>query len=137
VLPGCGEEGADEREVHGALQRPKAAGDFLTKLHHAAVAFGRSVGEWNSRIVKKAQRVLFARREAQGPRIMDRWPVAPIDQTQFSRSNCVKSELFEVPNRMRGDEFGHRVDEDLEIVRGTLCQILMDRILEAEFIFGD
>jgi 2-polyprenyl-6-methoxyphenol hydroxylase-like FAD-dependent oxidoreductase len=42
-----------------------------------------------------------------------------------------------VINRMSGDEFGHRVGEDLEIVRGTLCQILMDHILDAEFIFGD
>jgi 2-polyprenyl-6-methoxyphenol hydroxylase-like FAD-dependent oxidoreductase len=33
--------------------------------------------------------------------------------------------------------FGHRVGEDLEIVRGTLCQILMDRIPDAEHIFGD
>jgi 2-polyprenyl-6-methoxyphenol hydroxylase-like FAD-dependent oxidoreductase len=38
---------------------------------------------------------------------------------------------------MTGDAFGHRVSEDLEIVRGTLCQILMDRIADAEFIFGD
>jgi 2-polyprenyl-6-methoxyphenol hydroxylase-like FAD-dependent oxidoreductase len=38
---------------------------------------------------------------------------------------------------MGGDEFGHRVGEDLEIVRGTLCQILMDHISDAEFIFGD
>jgi 2-polyprenyl-6-methoxyphenol hydroxylase-like FAD-dependent oxidoreductase len=37
---------------------------------------------------------------------------------------------------MSGDEFGHRVGEDLEIVRGTLCQILMDHISDAEFIFG-
>src|SRR5215510_7776701 len=42
-----------------------------------------------------------------------------------------------VLNRMSGDEFGHRVGEDLEIVRGTLCQILMDHIPDAEFIFGD
>jgi 2-polyprenyl-6-methoxyphenol hydroxylase-like FAD-dependent oxidoreductase len=41
-----------------------------------------------------------------------------------------------VINRMSGDEFGHRVGEDLEIVRGT-HQILMDHILDAEFIFGD
>jgi outer membrane translocation and assembly module TamA len=46
-------------------QRPKAAGDFLTELHHAPVAFGLIVGEGNSRIVKEAQRVLFVRREAQ------------------------------------------------------------------------
>jgi 2-polyprenyl-6-methoxyphenol hydroxylase-like FAD-dependent oxidoreductase len=42
-----------------------------------------------------------------------------------------------VVNKMSGDEFGHRVGEDLEIVRGTLCQILMDHISDAEFIFGD
>jgi len=42
-----------------------------------------------------------------------------------------------VINKMSGDEFGHRVSEDLEIVRGTLCQILMDRIPDADFIFGD
>jgi len=42
-----------------------------------------------------------------------------------------------VIKEMSGDEFGHRASEDLEIVRGTLCQILMDRIADAEFIFGD
>jgi 2-polyprenyl-6-methoxyphenol hydroxylase-like FAD-dependent oxidoreductase len=42
-----------------------------------------------------------------------------------------------VINEMTGDEFGHRVGEDLEIVRGTLCQILMDHIPNTEFIFGD
>jgi 2-polyprenyl-6-methoxyphenol hydroxylase-like FAD-dependent oxidoreductase len=42
-----------------------------------------------------------------------------------------------VINEMTGDAFGHRVDEDLEIVRGTLCQVLMDHILDAEFIFDD
>jgi len=42
-----------------------------------------------------------------------------------------------VIKEMTGDAFGHRVGEDLEIVRGTLCQILMDHIFDAEFIFGD
>jgi len=42
-----------------------------------------------------------------------------------------------VINRMTGEAFGHRASEDLEIVRGTLCQILMDHISDAEFIFGD
>ena len=59
------EEGADEREVHRAFRRAKAAGDFLPKLHHAPVAFGLIVGEGNRRIVKEAQRVLFGRCEAQ------------------------------------------------------------------------
>jgi hypothetical protein len=42
-----------------------------------------------------------------------------------------------VVNEMSGDAFGHRVGEDVEIVRGTLCQILMDHISDAEFVFGD
>ena len=42
-----------------------------------------------------------------------------------------------VIKQMTGDAFGHRVGKDLEIVRGTLCQILMDHISDAEFIFGD
>jgi 2-polyprenyl-6-methoxyphenol hydroxylase-like FAD-dependent oxidoreductase len=42
-----------------------------------------------------------------------------------------------VISKMSGDEFGHRVGEDVEIVRGTLCQILMDHISDAEFVFGD
>jgi len=42
-----------------------------------------------------------------------------------------------VLNKMTGDEFGHRAGEDLEIVRGTLCQILKDKIPNVEFIFGD
>jgi 2-polyprenyl-6-methoxyphenol hydroxylase-like FAD-dependent oxidoreductase len=42
-----------------------------------------------------------------------------------------------VINKMSGDEFGHRVGGDVEIVRGTLCQILKDSIADAEFIFGD
>jgi 2-polyprenyl-6-methoxyphenol hydroxylase-like FAD-dependent oxidoreductase len=42
-----------------------------------------------------------------------------------------------VINKMSGDAFGHRVGSDVEIVRGTLCRILMDHILDAEFIFGD
>jgi 2-polyprenyl-6-methoxyphenol hydroxylase-like FAD-dependent oxidoreductase len=42
-----------------------------------------------------------------------------------------------VINEMSGDAFGHRASEDLEIVRGTLCRILMDHVPDAEFIFGD
>lgn len=42
-----------------------------------------------------------------------------------------------VINEMTGDAFGHRVGDDLEIIRGALCQILMDKIPEVEFIFGD
>jgi 2-polyprenyl-6-methoxyphenol hydroxylase-like FAD-dependent oxidoreductase len=42
-----------------------------------------------------------------------------------------------VINKMGGDEFGHRVGSDVEIVRGTLCQILKESISDAEFIFGD
>jgi 2-polyprenyl-6-methoxyphenol hydroxylase-like FAD-dependent oxidoreductase len=42
-----------------------------------------------------------------------------------------------VINRMSGDDFGHRVGGDVEIVRGTLCQILMDRLGDVELLFGD
>jgi 2-polyprenyl-6-methoxyphenol hydroxylase-like FAD-dependent oxidoreductase len=42
-----------------------------------------------------------------------------------------------VVNRMSGDDFGHRVGGDVEIVRGTLCQILMDRLGDVELLFGD
>jgi 2-polyprenyl-6-methoxyphenol hydroxylase-like FAD-dependent oxidoreductase len=42
-----------------------------------------------------------------------------------------------VINRMSGDDFGHRVGGDVEIVRGTLCQILRDHLGDVELIFGD
>ncbi|AWN73749.1 FAD-dependent monooxygenase [Legionella anisa] len=42
-----------------------------------------------------------------------------------------------VIHEMSGNEFGHRVGDDVEIIRGALCQILMDQVLDAEFIFGD
>jgi len=42
-----------------------------------------------------------------------------------------------VINRMSGDDFGHRVGGDIEIVRGTLCQILKDSLGDVEFLFGD
>ncbi|QLZ68391.1 hypothetical protein FOLKNPGA_01169 [Legionella sp. PC1000] len=42
-----------------------------------------------------------------------------------------------VIQEMSGNEFGHRVGDDVEIIRGTLCQILMDQVLDSEFIFGD
>jgi 2-polyprenyl-6-methoxyphenol hydroxylase-like FAD-dependent oxidoreductase len=42
-----------------------------------------------------------------------------------------------VVNRMSGDDFGHRVGGDVEIVRGTLCQILRDHLGEVELLFGD
>src|SRR6516165_728684 len=42
-----------------------------------------------------------------------------------------------VVNRMSGDDFGHRVGGDIEIVRGTLCQILSDHLGDVELLFGD
>jgi len=42
-----------------------------------------------------------------------------------------------VLEQMSGDEFGHRVTGDLEIVRGTLCEILRDHLGEVEVLFGD
>jgi 2-polyprenyl-6-methoxyphenol hydroxylase-like FAD-dependent oxidoreductase len=42
-----------------------------------------------------------------------------------------------VVKRMTGDDFGHRVGGDIEIVRGTLCQILRDHLGNVELLFGD
>src|ERR1700730_14911042 len=42
-----------------------------------------------------------------------------------------------VINRMSGDDFGHRVGGDVEIVRGTLCQILRDHLGDVELLFGN
>jgi 2-polyprenyl-6-methoxyphenol hydroxylase-like FAD-dependent oxidoreductase len=42
-----------------------------------------------------------------------------------------------IVNRMSGDDFGHRVGGDMEIVRGTLCQILKDHLGDVELLFGD
>src|SRR5262249_22920147 len=42
-----------------------------------------------------------------------------------------------VVGKMTGDEFGHRVGADLEIVRGTLCEILMAGATDVELLFGD
>jgi len=42
-----------------------------------------------------------------------------------------------VVNRMSGDDFGHRAGGDVEIVRGTLCQILRAHLGDVELLFGD
>jgi 2-polyprenyl-6-methoxyphenol hydroxylase-like FAD-dependent oxidoreductase len=42
-----------------------------------------------------------------------------------------------VVNEMTGDDFGHRVGGDIEIVRGTLCQILRDHLGDVELLFDD
>lgn len=42
-----------------------------------------------------------------------------------------------VTRELSGDQFGHRVGEDLEIVRGDLCELLMAEAEGVEFIFGD
>jgi 2-polyprenyl-6-methoxyphenol hydroxylase-like FAD-dependent oxidoreductase len=42
-----------------------------------------------------------------------------------------------VIHQMSGDAFGHRVGEDVEIVRGTLCEILMDQVGDVEYLFGE
>lgn len=40
-------------------------------------------------------------------------------------------------NEMSGDDFGHRAGDDVEIIRGVLCEILKNKVTEVEFIFGD
>jgi 2-polyprenyl-6-methoxyphenol hydroxylase-like FAD-dependent oxidoreductase len=42
-----------------------------------------------------------------------------------------------VVSEMSGDEFGHRVGGDLEIVRGDLCEILMEQARNVGVVFGD
>jgi 2-polyprenyl-6-methoxyphenol hydroxylase-like FAD-dependent oxidoreductase len=42
-----------------------------------------------------------------------------------------------VLTEMSGNEFGHRVGDDIEIIRGLLCQILRDHATGVEFVFGD
>ena len=42
-----------------------------------------------------------------------------------------------VISEMTGDEFGHRVGDDLEIVRGELCEILLATVIDVEVRFGD
>lgn len=39
-------------------------------------------------------------------------------------------------SEMKGDAFGHRLRDDQEIMRGTLCQILLNQIPDVEIIFG-
>src|SRR5215510_12392713 len=42
-----------------------------------------------------------------------------------------------VINELSGDQFGRRVGGDLEIVRGALCKILIERVPNVDTIFGD
>jgi 2-polyprenyl-6-methoxyphenol hydroxylase-like FAD-dependent oxidoreductase len=42
-----------------------------------------------------------------------------------------------VIHKMSGNAFGHRIDDDQEIMRGTLNQILIQQIPQVEIIFGD
>jgi hypothetical protein len=61
LLLGCREERADHSEIVGALLGAEATRDLLPQLHHAPVAFGLVVGEWNTRIMKEAQHIVFSR----------------------------------------------------------------------------
>src|SRR5674476_467631 len=45
----------NRRRLAGA----EATRDLLPQLHHAPVAFGLVVGEWNTRIMKEAQHIVF------------------------------------------------------------------------------
>jgi 2-polyprenyl-6-methoxyphenol hydroxylase-like FAD-dependent oxidoreductase len=63
------------------------------------------------------------------------------DAVVAARTDMQGAELVDkqgkVIERMGGDEFGHRVAGDLEIVRGTLCEILRDHLEDVELLFGD
>src|SRR5262245_35823208 len=63
------------------------------------------------------------------------------DAVVAARTDMRGAELVDkrgnVIERMSGDDFGHRVGGDLEIVRGTLCEILRDPLRDVELLFGD
>ena len=63
------------------------------------------------------------------------------DAVVAARTDMQGAELVDkdgkVLERMSGDDFGHRVGGDLEIVRGNLCEILRDHLGEVEILFGD
>jgi 2-polyprenyl-6-methoxyphenol hydroxylase-like FAD-dependent oxidoreductase len=61
---------------------------------------------------------------------------AVASSTQMQGALLVDSE-GNINSRMTGDEFGHRVGADLEIIRGALCEILMARTTGVDVIFGD
>lgn len=42
-----------------------------------------------------------------------------------------------VINKLSGEAFGNRSGDDVEILRGALCQILREQISDVEIIFGD
>ncbi len=42
-----------------------------------------------------------------------------------------------VIGELSGDQFGHRVGDDLEIVRGTLCEILLATAKGVDVLYGD
>ena len=56
--------------------------------------------------------------------------------TQMQAAKLVDRE-GNVIGELSGDEFGHRVGEDLEIVRGTLCEILLAQATGIDVIYGD
>lgn len=62
---------------------------------------------------------------------------AIVESSTHMKSALLVDKEGKVINEMGGDEFGHRVGDDVEIIRGVLCQILMDQIPDVEFIFGD
>ena len=62
---------------------------------------------------------------------------APVEARTRIRSALLVDREGTVINELSGDQFGHRVGGDLEIVRGDLCQILMDRTSGVEVIFDD
>jgi len=61
---------------------------------------------------------------------------AVASSTQMQGALLVDSE-GNIISRMTGDEFGHRVGADLEIIRGALCEIVMARTTGVDVIFGD
>lgn len=67
---------------------------------------------------------------------MDIYDEVLAESTQMQGALLVDKE-GKVINKMSGDAFGHREGSDVEIIRGALCQILMNQIPDVECIFGD
>lgn len=71
VLLGGTDHGSDDGEIACAAIRSEATGDFLPEFHHASVALGLIVGEWNVGVGQEPQDVFFVITEAQRQIVAD------------------------------------------------------------------
>jgi hypothetical protein len=67
---------------------------------------------------------------------MDALEAVDAASTQIQEAQLVDRDR-NVISEMTGDQFGRRVGEEPEIVRGALCEILRSRVGDVEVVFGD